>query len=82
MTLAEVAAATSTDELRAARVLLHVAGQRRRGDRQISEPPYPPLLAAACLELSAELARRGETFGPCPPCVATVRGIVQPAQAG
>lgn len=78
MILTDTAKAATVEDLRAARVLIHRA-RPRRGDRQISEPPYPPLLAAACLELTAELARRGETLAPCPPCVATVRSVVPAA---
>ena len=82
MILADAAKAATTDELHAARSLLHRI-RPRRADGRVVEPPYPTLLAAACLELTAELSRRQATLAPCPPCVATVRGsIVQPAAAG
>lgn len=81
-------AMASTDELRAVRRLLHVAVIRQQSiDRRLATParivdePYPPIVAALCELVTAELARRGEGIGSCPPCAAATRGIVSPSAA-
>lgn len=74
-------AAATTDELRRVVVLLHVAGQRQRSlvpwhlPPSVIETAYPLLLAAFCVELTTELARRGDAVGPCPVCAAAVAAI-------
>lgn len=80
--LAATLAAATDDEIRAARRLVHrVAEARRlRADPARHYPPilspaYPPLLAAVCVDLDAELVRRGSPFAGCPPCRSTL-GLV------
>lgn len=71
-TLAAAVGASSVDELREARRLLHRAGQRARPARSVIEPGYPALFAGLCVELGDELVRRGDPFGLCPVCAAQV----------
>lgn len=80
--LAAIVARSSDDELRATRRLLHRAflGRDRLGwptlnpfSRRAADPDLgePVILAAACLEISAELERRRAAL-PCLPCRGTV----------
>lgn len=76
--LVDAIAAASSADLRRAVVLLHVAGQRQRAliprylEPLIVEPGQPMLLAAVCVDLTAELVRRGDATGPCPICAAAL----------
>jgi hypothetical protein len=64
----------SIDELADVRRLLHRAGASRRRlgfpmDGRVLDAPWPTILAAACLEISDELSRRGHLLGRCSSCL-------------
>jgi len=78
--LSYVIADTPTPDLKALRTLLHRTGDRARigwpnarsdwarRSTPMREADYPAVLAGVCREISAELAGRGDPFGPCPAC--------------
>lgn len=77
--LAAALAASSDAELEATRRLLHRAGEHRRRlgimpmVGQVLDDPWPPILAAACLEICDELTRRrGPGIGRCVACLSDV----------
>lgn len=77
-------AITPTEEIEATRRLLHRAGATRRRlgvyrPGRLLEDAWPGLLAATCLELGAELDRRGVGLGACPACAAALGRSVDSA---
>ncbi len=69
-TLGESLSIASVRDLRATYRFLHRAGQSR--SRLGWSGDWPPLVAAYCVELTAELVHRGEAAMICGPCQATV----------
>lgn len=76
--LAAAIASSSDAELEATRRLLHRAGANRRRlgvpmIGQVLDDPWPPILAATCLEICDELTRRrGPGIGRCVACLTDV----------
>lgn len=76
--LAAAIAASSDVDLEATRRLLHRAGasRRRLGTPmigQVLDDPWPPILAATCVEICDELTRRrGPGLGRCVACLSDV----------
>lgn len=74
--LPAILASSSSDEIRAVIRLAHRAGQSQHRLGLVSPTVtglgHPPLLAALCLELGAELVARGDSREPCPVCAHTV----------
>lgn len=88
--LARAIAASSDAELEATRRLLHRAGENRRRlgipmIGQVLDDPWPPILAATCVEICDELTRRrGPGIGRCVACLSDVAlvGPAVPSTAG
>lgn len=76
--LATAIASSSDAQLEATRRLLHRAGENRRRlgipmIGQVLDDPWPPILAAACIEICDELTRRrGPGLGRCVACLTDV----------
>lgn len=76
--LAAAIASSSDAELEATRRLLHRAGENRRRlgipmIGQVLDDPWPPILAATCIEICDELTRRrGPGLGRCVACLTDV----------
>lgn len=88
--LATAIASSSDAELEATRRLLHRAGENRRRlgipmIGQVLDDPWPPILAAACIEICDELTRRrGPGIGRCVACLSDVAlfGSAAPGDPG
>lgn len=75
--------AAPSPELKATRALIHRAGgARARLGWPDGLPEWPTLLEAFCLAMSAELVTRGDRFGACYPCEASLGPSGQPSSDG